>query len=252
MGIDVYKAKENLHRTQIPFSMNMSEIRDMPINSENETGQILDTPSNITVNERQFRRFALRLESILREQKDKENKLDPEIDHIETITRRFNALQEKTKGTRRSFQGLNQPQVNASRRFSGEYPWHFLHDQKPRAYALMETFLYICRSKLPFTQVLRNKYLDTRKYKIGYIFANIRTIMEQMQWLYNAMVRSFDNFAVFVTYIHFLQLYESMIRYQLDVRDLIDYLTRLEYDRKLIYDPEYYDERPWKPFDTEP
>lgn len=252
MGFDIYQAKANLQSTKVPFSMNMSETRDMPIFSDNETDQILATPSNITERERQFRRVVLELESILREQSEKQHKLDPEVDHIEETTRRFNILQEKTKATRRSFQGVNQPQVNASRRFWPWYPWKYLHAQKPQVYALMQAFIYYTRAKLPFPQAIRKKYLESYRYRLGYIFANIRTIMEQMQWLFNVMYRSFDNFAVFITYTHFLKMFESMIRYDIDVNDLINYLSRLEYDRKMVYDPEYYDERPWKPFDTEP
>ncbi|CAF4926767.1 unnamed protein product [Pieris macdunnoughi] len=110
--------------------------------------------------------------------------------------------------------------------------------RKNRTIRLMEQFIYETQYKLTYVQVLRKKYILQPRYRIGYCFSLLANLRNQQFVLFDALRRNKEIWTTL--YIH-LKLYEKIVRLDVDIRDLIAYIKKINWDRMPKEEPVYFD-----------
>lgn len=116
--------------------------------------------------------------------------------------------------------------------------WYETQSAKLRTIGVMAQFVYVTRYRLEYSQLLRKKYMQDVKYKIGYCFALLRLLKTQQLILYTTMVNNVFLFR-HGDYPH-LRVYEKIVRLDVDIRDVIKLIKQLEHERKMVEFPNYY------------
>ncbi|CAK1544851.1 unnamed protein product [Leptosia nina] len=151
-----------------------------------------------------------------------------EIDELDVQTRRFDVMRNKTLETDNTLR---------EHYFDKEYgPVAYKH--KWKTVRLMEQFIYETRYKLPFVQLLRKKYILQPRYRIGFCFALLNYLRQQQILLYAALKR---NMNAWINLSAHLKVYEKIIRLDVDIRDLIAYIKKINWDRMQKEEPYYFD-----------
>ncbi|KAG6459577.1 uncharacterized protein LOC115449562 [Manduca sexta] len=111
--------------------------------------------------------------------------------------------------------------------------------EKNKTIELMAHYVYETRYKLPYSQLMREKYKDDVRYKLGYCFSLLRQLKQQQRLIYSTLM---NHYLKTVTLHFHMKMYEKVVRLDVDVRDLIQYIKDLERHRRLMVDPTYYDD----------
>ncbi|CAD0201039.1 unnamed protein product [Chrysodeixis includens] len=121
--------------------------------------------------------------------------------------------------------------------WSGDVSWS-IWLQKKRILDIMSQFVYMTRYKLIYSQVLRNKYGANYRYKLGYLFALVRHIKNMQKWVYTALKKQ----SYWVDTINFnMKCYERIMRFDIDIKNLVQLIIKTEYLRNMEYSPRFYD-----------
>lgn len=162
-------------------------------------------------------------------------------DPISQTSRRFNELRNKNLTTRKQYRRDNYPMNNYkydSDLYKGWENATMFIRIKRRLLTIMEHFIYSTRYRLMYSQKLRIKYRGDAKYKLGFLFALLKSIKQKQRILLNSYRKEYFIWQSF--FIH-LKVYQRIIRFDVDVKDVIKYIKQLEYERKQKEFPDYYD-----------
>lgn len=184
---------------------------------------------NQTVRDIRRRILMRQLDKILNTDYKYISNFNVEEDHLTILTQKFDKLVEEHKAkanqTRREvyWDGDNQPRI-----------WL----QKLRSLNLMSQFIYMTRYKLVYSQILRKKYVNNYRYRLGYLFALLRNVKNMQKWVYSAL----KNNEIKIDTINFhVKCFERIMRFDIDIKDLIKFIIKTEYLRNMEYNPKFYD-----------
>lgn len=169
---------------------------------------------NMTMEEFSIRKRKIDLKVLLESDVKHIPNFNAKEDEIEVQTRRFERVHESQKGE----DILRQIYFNYE-------DGNFIYLQKNRTISLMAQFVYETRYRLPHAQLLRKKYISNTRYRIGYCFALLRTLKQQQMVIYSTMKNYFNK--MLSLYIH-IKLYEKVVKLNVDIKDLINYIKHLD------------------------
>lgn len=250
IGTDIYKLK----------ALNTSVIPDVPFgnttqifqkfrrpertNTTNKSSQNVqqnatmpNIPKNVSNQYIEYMRMTLRLNEMIKDQRRPITTFDE--NGIAKASRRFDKLVDQN---RTKIAGWKENKRILTRR---EYYVSFEDDikratpKKKKLLGLMEQFIYETRYKLGFSQMLRNKYMKSLFYKLGYLFSLLRTIMNQQMWIHAMMTRYHQHWHTSFDYHFHIKLLETAIRYEIDIKDIVKYIKKINYVRQRHYAPDY-------------
>lgn len=153
-----------------------------------------------------------------------------EIDELNVQSRRFDDIRDE--GYEQGAKYLREEY------FSDEEYALEAKQRKNRTVRLMEQFIYETQYKLPYVQIMRKKYIRHPRYRIGYCYSLLANLLHQQYVLFDALRRNQDTWINF--YSH-LKIYEKIVRLDVDIRDLIAYIKKLNWDRMQKEEPSYFD-----------
>ncbi|XP_075982531.1 uncharacterized protein LOC142980857 [Anticarsia gemmatalis] len=255
LGTDIYQAKAKLKQTMERIHSKEAQLSlapsAQPLNGTDSTPYETDKTStkydtlravthrtkNLTEEQIKRKRDFIRIEYIMR-QRTRVPRLDSAEDELAAVTRRFErALRSAAPPGNRS---RRQGQLATRREL---YVSHaaLIGSTKKRIWGLMEQFVYETRYKLPYVQLLRKKYRNSIKYRVGYLMSLVRTLVGDFSRLYDAYLDHGVSWHAVPTFNWHLRMYEAAVRHKTDFMDILEYLKRLEYQRQINYNPDYYD-----------
>ncbi|XP_041986697.1 uncharacterized protein LOC121738598 [Aricia agestis] len=135
-------------------------------------------------------------------------KFDPNVDELNVETRRFDRMQSEKKYLRSSI----------------ELDKDYIEVQKRRTISLMQQFIYETRYQLPYAQMLRKKYINNLRYKMGYCFALLRTLKQQQLLIYTTLEKNWLNMMHILIHLKF---YEKIMRLDVDIMDVVKFIRRM-------------------------
>ncbi|XP_046969051.1 uncharacterized protein LOC124536534 [Vanessa cardui] len=138
---------------------------------------------------------------------------DKTNDEIAMQTRRFNSVRKEAK-----------KQNNLRQVYFDYENGTFIYGEKNRTVTVMAQFVYETHYRLPYAQILRQKYIHDVKYRMGYCFALLRTLKQQQMVIYSTM-RKYSK-KMWVVFTH-LKWYEKVLKLNVDIKDLIKYILHL-------------------------
>lgn len=150
--------------------------------------------------------------------------LESDVKHIPNFNAKEDEIEVQTRRFERVYE--NQKREDILRQIYFNYEdGNFIYLQKNRTISLMAQFVYETRYRLPHAQLLRKKYISNTKYRIGYCFALLRTLKQQQMVIYSTMKNYFKK--MLSLYIH-IKLYEKVVKLNVDIKDLINYIKHLD------------------------
>lgn len=243
-GPDVYTTPLNIGGTPSDNDIRKINVstpkprRAYPTNFNVTTDRIMvaTTPfdfklfKNLTLKELKIRRYRRMIEHVLSNDFQVITDFTSDAHDPDQITRRFDQIVKK-----------GQKELSHKTRretYHGKVDQEERYHQKVRTFRLMEHFIYETRYKMVFSQILRNKYINSHRYKLGYAFALIRHLKSMQKWLYWS-IKSWNEY-IETQYFN-LKMLEKIMRLDVDIKNVIKLIRRLDYERKILYNPRYYD-----------
>lgn len=153
--------------------------------------------------------------------------------NVEMLTRRFDQTvkQYKSKNlkTRREYYEDDQNST-------------VVYDAKKRLMNLMTHFVYITRYKLAYPQLLRKKYISNPAYKLGFLFALMRHLKNMQKWIYFVLKSNTENDGQLIgTLFYALKLVQKIQRLDIDIKDVVLLIKKMEYRANIAYNPNFYE-----------
>ncbi|XP_028029092.1 uncharacterized protein LOC114242214 [Bombyx mandarina] len=180
-----------------------------------------------------MRRMNVKIAKILNQKSSQIPNFNNNDDDPSKITRRFDELRKK------AIKGIDTGKNYLRLEYFSDDNITEISIEKNKTLALMEHYIYETRYKLPYAQLLRKKYRDNIKYKIGFCFALLRQLKQQQMMIYTTLVNQYLR----TTTLHFhIKMYEKVVRLDIDIKDVILLVRRYERARKLALNPNYYDD----------
>ncbi|XP_022830286.1 uncharacterized protein LOC111359078 [Spodoptera litura] len=154
-----------------------------------------------------------------------------DVDDPAVITEKFDKLLEKS---RKSEPSLTRREVYF---YDGhEEPPAYKAKTKRLIFRIAEHFVYLTRYKLVLSQVLKKKYSGNLRYRIGFLFALLRHLKNMQKWLQWTYKQYLVN-----TAFHEVKILQKVMRLDIDIRNVVDLIQKTEYQKNMLYDPNFYD-----------
>ncbi|CAH2090755.1 unnamed protein product [Euphydryas editha] len=169
---------------------------------------------NMTIEDFSLRKRKIDLKVLMESDVKHIPNFNAKYDEIEIQTRRFEKLHETQK-----------PEKILRQVYFYDEDGRFIYVQKNRTISLMAQFVYETRYKLPHAQLLKKKYITNTRYRIGYCFALLRTLKQQQMVIYSTMKNYLEKMLTLYTHI---KLYEKVVKLNVDIKDLINYIKHLD------------------------
>ncbi|KAI5640373.1 hypothetical protein NE865_07298 [Phthorimaea operculella] len=136
-----------------------------------------------------------------------------------------------------------QPKKSALRYDFPLEPQQTRHDKmRAKIMNMMYTHVYRAQYYVTFAQMQRKRYIHHVRYKLGFCFCLQRQLWQEQRALIQTLHTQHHNHTLYQgVYLPWaLFAFEKVNRLQRDIRDVIHHIKQLEYDRKMIEDPDYY------------
>ncbi|CAG4963031.1 unnamed protein product [Colias eurytheme] len=224
----VFTAKSDLMGPTVTPSLlsDKGHLKKVTQEPRNATTEMDEYENYLTKEEYEKRKLKMDVTFIL----EKKNKtlLDFDKDEIAVETRRFEEIRDLPANVNYRREIYFDP--TEAKKFAR---------QKNKIVRLMEQFIYETRYKLPYVQLLQTKYRHTPRYRLGFCFAILQHLKQEQRVLYTTMKRYMDRFQAL--FIH-IKMYEKIVRLDVDIKDVIVYIKKLNWERMEIEDPVYLDQ----------
>ncbi|KAJ8715883.1 hypothetical protein PYW08_013168 [Mythimna loreyi] len=185
---------------------------------------------NTTLREIKKRRVQLQLDKLLSTHRSVSDYLtDSDLD---TLTRKVDQMIEENKINN------NFPQETRRETYRDD-DWPATYEAKTRYMNLMQHFTYITRYKLIYPQLLRKKYWENPQYRIGFLFALLRHLKNLQKWIFWKLTKHGDEIDGSIYFD--LKMYERILRLDVDIKDCVLLIKKMEYHRNIQYNPKFYD-----------
>ncbi|XP_028170378.1 uncharacterized protein LOC114360024 [Ostrinia furnacalis] len=210
----IYDSDDELNSTDL------SDLLFIPTTARPDAKNIRRRPrSNFTVEDFKINKRVREVLRILNEPPLRLPNFDRGDDDLGLITRKFDQM-------RRDFRKRYE-------RYRVEKVW------RTRMITIMNHFIHATRYKLIHPQLLRKKYYEMNRYRIGYCFALLTHLKRQQLYIYTTLIL----FRKKVYFLHMhMRMYEKIVRLDVDIKDIIRMVKTLESRRRIEADPKYYDE----------
>lgn len=183
-------------------------------------------------------------------------------DDFDTLTRRFDDIPITRRAKKYVVYLPRKPglsfeewklKVRKNQHFTTKQRWYWNYDypyfmngyhytlEKNKTMQIMHSLVHEVRYKLVYPQLIRKKYHKSIRYRLGYLFAMLRHLQRQSRLVYHELDRMAE---YYVNLYPTIKLLDKIGRLATDVKDVIKLIRTYELERKMVEDPQYYDNFP--------